>query len=298
MELQQSSEFSFAMRVRFAKINSWCCLRFLRTLAAQWTRDARPSPPKFIFRLVARHRGRCDSQGGTMRTRRVAGPVVLIPVALLCLPVTVPAQDVSNGSTPQNAVQPSAGEEHPDIIELDVFGGVSMFGEVKNGLGEKLITGGVAGGRAAWNFSQHLGLELSYNFMVNNVRLVTPIAPGLPSYNFGQQIYYPALNLVYNFTRRGSRFQPYVTVGGGAAQFTPTSKAQAYARDPAVNAIYGSAGLNDNLQPALNYGGGIKFHLSEHLDFDSTLAASGREIQPSVCLIIRRGASTFLVSRI
>ena len=200
-----------------------------------------------------------------MRTKRVTGPMVLIPTALLCLSVTVRAQDVSSGNTPQNASQPSAGEEHPDIIELDVFGGVSMFGEVKNGLGEKLITGGISGGRAAWNFSQHLGLELSYNFMVNNVRLVTPIAPGLPSYNFGQQIYYPALNLVYNFTRRGSRFQPYVTVGGGAAQFTPTSKAQAYARDPAVNAVYGSAGLNDNLQPALNYGGGIKFHLSEHL---------------------------------
>jgi hypothetical protein len=64
-----------------------------------------------------------------------------------------------------------------------------MFGEVKGGPGDKLVTGGIAGGRATWNFSEHLGLELSYNFMVNNVRLVTPIAPGLPSYNFGQQIY-------------------------------------------------------------------------------------------------------------
>jgi hypothetical protein len=183
----------------------------------------------------------------------------------LCLAVAASAQAVSGASNAKTAAKADAGDDYPDIIELDAFGGVSIFGEVKSGLGEKLLRGGTAGGRATWNFSQHLGLELSYNFMVNNVRLVTPIAPGLPSYNFGQQIYYPALNLVYNFTRRGSRFQPYVTVGGGGAQFTPTSKAEAYARDPAVNAVYGSAGLNDNLQAALNYGGGIKFHLSEHL---------------------------------
>ncbi len=200
-----------------------------------------------------------------MRARPVAAPIVLAPSALFCLAIAAAGQNVSSGSSAKAAEKVNVADEYPDIIELDAFGGVSMFGEVKGGLGEKLLTGGIAGGRATWNFSEHLGLELSYNFMVNNVRLVTPIAPGLPSYNFGQQIYYPALNLIYNFTRRGSRFQPYVTIGGGGAQFTPTSKAEAYARDPAVNAIYGSGGLNDNLQVALNYGGGIKFHLSDHL---------------------------------
>ena len=56
-----------------------------------------------------------------------------------------------------------------------------------------------------------------------------------------------------------------MTVGGGFAQFTPTNKAEAYARNPAVDAVFQSARLNDNLQAALNYGGGVKFHLSEHL---------------------------------
>ncbi|HEX4170224.1 MAG TPA: outer membrane beta-barrel protein [Bryobacteraceae bacterium] len=175
---------------------------------------------------------------------------------------------------PGQTSQPAAGgapqsmaDTYPDIIELDPFGGVSIFGQIHSGLGEKLVTGGDVGGRAAWNFSRHLGLELSYSFLVNNVRLVTPIAPGLPSYGFGEQIHYPALNAVYNIKSRGSRFQPYVTVGVGAAQFTPTGRAEAYAREPAVNAIYNSAGLNDNLQVAMNYGGGVKFHLSEHLGF-------------------------------
>ena len=81
----------------------------------------------------------------------------------------------------------------------------------------------------------------------------------------GNKTHYPALNVVYNFTPRGSRFQPYVTVGGGFAQLTPTSKAEAYARFPSVDAVFQSARLNDNLEAALNCGGGVKFHLSEHL---------------------------------
>lgn len=189
-------------------------------------------------------------------------PVVFASAALLVMSSSLLAQNQPKTNTEKTAV---TGDDYPDIIELDPFGGVSMFGEVTRGLGEKLVTGGTVGGRATWNFSEHLGLELSYNFMVNNVRLVTPISPGLPSYNFGQQIHYPALNIVYNLTRRGSRFQPYLTVGGGGALFTPTGKALDYAHDPAVNAVFGSGNLAQNLQPALNYGGGVKFHLSEHL---------------------------------
>jgi|SRR5579884_3419442 len=162
-------------------------------------------------------------------------------------------------------------DEYPDLVELDPFGGCSFFGQVNKGLGEKLANGGTAGGRATWNFSKYVGLELGYNFMVNNVRLITPISPGLPSYTFGNQIQYVALNPVFNLTPRGSRVQPYLTIGVGAAQFNPTSAAERHARLPAVNAVYHSGNLDDNLQVALNYGGGIKFHLSEHfgLRFDA-----------------------------
>lgn len=156
-------------------------------------------------------------------------------------------------------------DEYPDLVELDPFGGVSLWGTVSRGLQEQLVPGGTAGGRAAYNFSGRFGLELSYNFMVNNVRLVTPVAPGLPSYTFGNQIHYLALNPVFNFTPRGSRIQPYITIGAGAAQFTPTDTAKKIARDPVVDAIYHSANLNDNLQAALNYGGGIKWHISPHI---------------------------------
>lgn len=165
----------------------------------------------------------------------------------------------------------STADEYPDLVELDPFAGVSLWGQVNQGLGEKLANGGTAGGRVAVNFSSYVGLELGYNFMINNGRIVTPIAPGLPTYNFGDQVHYLALNPIFNMRPRGSRVQPYLTVGVGAIQFTPTKQAEQHARLPAVNAVYHSANLNDNLQVGLNYGGGVKFHLSQHfgLRFDA-----------------------------
>jgi hypothetical protein len=198
--------------------------------------------------------------------RKRATAVVLALAGLTCFTSISAAQDTNRATAPNQTTATTPEEELPGIIELDPFGGVSVFGEVsKGGVREQLLKGGVVGGRATWNFTPHLGLEFSYNFMINNVRLVTPIGPGVPNYSFGNQIYYPALNIVYNFKPRGSRFQPYLTIGGGPADFTPTDQAKRMARDPATDAIYHSANLNDNLQLALNYGGGIKYHLSQHL---------------------------------
>jgi outer membrane protein OmpA-like peptidoglycan-associated protein len=59
---------------------------------------------------------------------------------------------------------------------------------------------------------------------------------------------------------------PYLTAGIGAAQFTPTRTAKDYARR--VDSLYHSGNLNDNLQPEVNYGGGIKTHLTDHFGLD------------------------------
>jgi opacity protein-like surface antigen len=188
---------------------------------------------------------------------------------ILCTTLTCPSI-FAQGKANQSANSGTA-DQYPDVVELDAFGGASVFGSVNSGLVEKLANGGTAGGRVAFNFSKHVGLEFGYNFMVNNVRLLTPIAPGLPSYIFGNQIHYFAVNPVFNLTPRGSRVQPYLTVGVGAIRFVPTKQAEDHARLPAVDAIYHSAALNDDTEFGLNYGGGIKFHLSEHfgLRFDA-----------------------------
>jgi outer membrane protein OmpA-like peptidoglycan-associated protein len=182
-----------------------------------------------------------------------------IVCAALCFCPFACGQSTTNSKNKSN----SSADEYPDLVELDPFGGVSLFAQVNAGLGEKLVDGGTAGGRVAYNFSRHLGLEFGYNFMINNVRLITPIAPGLPSYTFGNQIQYPWLDLVFNLKPRGARVQPYVSAGAGGAVFNPTAKAKSQAKN--LDPIFHSGNLNDNLQVAVNYGGGVKFHISEHL---------------------------------
>jgi opacity protein-like surface antigen/outer membrane protein OmpA-like peptidoglycan-associated protein len=158
----------------------------------------------------------------------------------------------------------------PDTVELDPFGGISIFGPVNRGLDTKHLDGVTFGGRVGVNVTDYVGLEVMYQQSTNNVRFLTPVAPGLPTYDFSNRIGYLAFNPVFHFTPRGSRIRPYVTVGVGAAQFTPTDGAKNYARLPTTDAVYRSANLNDNLQVALNYGGGIKIHLTDHfgLRFD------------------------------
>ncbi len=146
-------------------------------------------------------------------------------------------------------------EANPDIFELNAFGGVSVFGGVNQGTGtEKLVNGGDAGGRTAYNFSQHLSLEAGYNFSVNNGRFVIPSGSSAFNRTFGNQIQAVSLNPVYNFTRRGSRLRPYVTAGLGADWFVPTKQARAQL-----------PGINKNTELAVNYGGGFKYHLTPHL---------------------------------
>ena len=198
-------------------------------------------------------------------SRRPISLAVLITAMCFC------NSAYAQGSSRTNNIAADSADEYPDTVELDPFGGVSLIGEVNRGLGEKFIKGGTAGGRVTYNVSKYFGIELGYNFMINNVRLVTPIAPGLPSYDFHEQIHYPALNAVFNLKPRGSRFQPYLTAGIGAAFFKPHARSEQIARDPAVDAIYHSANLGENTQWAANYGGGFKFHLTEHfgLRFDA-----------------------------
>ncbi len=74
--------------------------------------------------------------------------------------------------------------------------GSQFVGQGKRGMGEKLVRGGTVRGRVTFYFSKYIGLELRYNFTAENVRLLTSIAPGLPTYNFENQIHCSALNTV------------------------------------------------------------------------------------------------------
>jgi len=148
-----------------------------------------------------------------MRTKLRDSPVVFVSTALVsCLAANGRETAPPGGSAQSAKFEAVSSGCDSNVVEFDPFGGVSPFGQVTGGPSEKRVTG-TGGGRAAWNFSEHVGLALPISFMLNNVRRPTPLIPGLPRYNFGQQAHSPALNIVYNLTRRGSRVQPYLTVG-------------------------------------------------------------------------------------
>lgn len=165
--------------------------------------------------------------------------------------------------------QDQKGDERPDKVEINPFGGASFFHDVSSGLGTKHANGGVAGIRVTENFWRYVGLEQAFTYSTNNVMFQSPLAAGQPNYGFGSRLYQFSLNPVFHFTPRGSAFRPFVTVGASALNFTPTDTAKALARLP-ENARFGAAGLNSNLLPGLNYGGGVKYHLTDRfgLRFD------------------------------
>ncbi len=195
----------------------------------------------------------------------------------LCIATGAYAQNTTNAqNTSNNASKAASGEdEYPDLVELQVFGGISLYGEVVAGVGEKLVDGGVAGIRIDANPSKWFGLELWGDFAQANFESkvssgVYPASYGalagtpLPTYSFGSRNYLWGLNPVFNLRPRGSKIIPYVTVGVGGVQFTPTDTAKGLARATTTDALYHTGNLNDNLQVMLNYGGGIKWHFTDH----------------------------------
>lgn len=206
-----------------------------------------------------------------------------VSVAILCAALfcaTAFAQDTTN-ATPNQTNTPKVGssqDQYPDIVEFDPFGGISTYGQVQRGLDTKMLDGWVGGVRIAVNPNKWFGLELWGDLTRNNEHFrlqsnggVYPatapaglVGTPIPTYSFKNHNVYFGLNAIVNLRPRGSKFQPYLTIGIDGVQFTPTSGAESRARDPIVNSEFYSANLNDNLQVGFNYGGGVKFHLTDH----------------------------------
>jgi outer membrane protein OmpA-like peptidoglycan-associated protein/opacity protein-like surface antigen len=177
-------------------------------------------------------------------------------------------------------------DEHPDLVEIDPFGGISIYTQVNSGLDEKLVDGGVFGIRAAWNASRWVGIEgfvawanapvefkTSPGIATTSAGTVVGVPAGavIPPYSFNAHNWLWGLGPVFNLRPRGSRFQPYATAGVAGVQFTPSKGSRALAVQPPVNALYHTANLNDNLQAAVYFGVGAKYHLTDHfgLRFDA-----------------------------
>src|SRR4051795_355333 len=196
--------------------------------------------------------------------------------AILCGALAISSVALAqNAGTKKTAATSGGEDQYPDLVEIDPFGGVSTWGQVNKGLTTHLVTGGIAGIRVAVNPAKHFGIEGFFEFSQANVEFRSSTGtypPGngaltgtpIPTYSFGSRNYTFGMGPVFNLTPRGSRVQPYLTAGVAGIQFTPTDTAKGLARQPATNAIYHSANLNDNLQVGVFYGGGVKFHLTDH----------------------------------
>ncbi len=191
------------------------------------------------------------------RTRIWSRTVVAAGLALaLC--------SVANAQTPTAPQAAAEGDELPDKVELGAFGGGSFFTRINKGLGTWHRTGGAAGLRVTENIWKYVGLEQAFTYSVNNVNFLSPVRAGDPSYNFGSRIYQFSLNPVVYWTARGSKFRPFLTAGPSLMNFNPTDTASAEARS-LLNSRYGAQNLDDSILPALNYGGGVKWHMTDRL---------------------------------
>ena len=196
--------------------------------------------------------------------------------AALCFSTLAFAQDSNTTKPAPKAANTASGQDqYPDLVEIDPFGGISIYGQVNRGLSTKLANGGVGGIRIAYNPAAHFGIELWGDYANAPVRFVSsagnyPAGLGtgpIPPYSFGAHNFVFGLNPVLNLTPRGSKVQPYLTVGVMGVQFTPSNTAQRLAGQPTNMALYGAQNLNDNLQVGLNYGGGVKWHFTDHFGF-------------------------------
>jgi hypothetical protein len=209
-----------------------------------------------------------------MVTRHISRPIASVLLcSMLCFGTAALAQDAN---TTKPTVKSAGGQdEYPDLWEIDPFGGISTFGQVNRGLDTKLSNGGLGGVRLAVNPYKYLGLELWVDYVIANETFglsngtipagISGAGGPVSPYGFGSRNWTFGFNPVWNLRPRGSKVQPYLTVGVDGIQFTPTTKAINLANQPINIALYHAQALNDNLQVGLNYGGGVKFHFSDHV---------------------------------
>jgi len=199
---------------------------------------------------------------------------IRLTIAVLC----VIAPGFGQGTQPP-AVHGSPNGQFPDLVEMDPFEGISTWGQVTRGLDTKLHDDWLAGGRIAFNPTRHFGFELWMDYdranvsfrLPSNGDVYPPTSPfagaPIPTYSFQAANWMWGLDPIINLKPRGSKFQPYLEAGVGGVTFSPDSSAIDHARDPIVNSSFYSARLDQDTRFQINYGGGLKWHLTDHWGF-------------------------------
>ncbi len=119
-------------------------------------------------------------------------------------------------------------------------------------------TGVTAGAWIGQSISRHIGGEVRYNFMQSNLKL----SSGGTSTTFSGNSHAIYYDVLIRSSRRESRGQLYVAVGGGMKIFRGTGKEAAF--QPLSQFAYLTK--TQTVKPMLSVGGGAKFKVSPHMN--------------------------------
>jgi opacity protein-like surface antigen len=111
--------------------------------------------------------------------------------------------------------------------------------------------------RVSQNLENSLIADMEYSFSNQPLRF-TNLAPDIPSLSVSHFLHNVNYNVSYSPSTRDSRFRPYVGAGVGAAWF----QVAGYSR---AEALALGVGLRDSWEFVVNWGGGFKYLLKDHV---------------------------------
>jgi outer membrane protein OmpA-like peptidoglycan-associated protein len=148
-------------------------------------------------------------------------------------------------------------DDYFNFIELNAYGGYGNYTKLTSSPASKIEGGGLMGARITENAWNYFALEQDFGFYsYHKLTFRGPTQGGLPLSPFPMHVYQGSFNGVLHVTPRGSRFRPFVTVGIGAAGYSPNGSAMGYARGLPASAGFTNFGSRSELEG--NYGAGLK----------------------------------------
>ena len=154
-------------------------------------------------------------------------------------------------------------DENNNFLELNIYGGYSDYQRVKAGLGGKIDGAVILGGRVTENFWNYVGIEESFNaYSWNKYKfLYSPPGGAIITQPFPIHTLQPAVDVVFHFTPRTSKFRPFIAGGIGGTFDVLGKNAKKWGEGLPASA--GFAGFNSDERFQGNYGGGIKYQANK-----------------------------------
>jgi opacity protein-like surface antigen/outer membrane protein OmpA-like peptidoglycan-associated protein len=172
---------------------------------------------------------------------------IVVTAALFALGVVVPR---TNGQA-----------KHPDdgpSFEISPFVGYQIY---KGGRIQDMQDGMLGGLRFSWALGSLLSLETGFSYGSNDVKLRPEVGFSNTLTVFGSHTYQWVVNPMLYFTSGEHRMRPFVTIGPSVMWFRPESSDLR----GSVGSTNYSYALSGKTEPALTYGGGVKFQVTDHV---------------------------------